>query len=111
MHRFPATGIHLLLIGFAACLLASSFASRIPEEGSTTPSPTYLGFDLNTYPGDAAVPVLRKTFSFGGYWLNPPPGAKENTWLRKRQVMLSQGFGFLLLYNAPLSKELKSLAQ
>jgi len=40
----------------------------------------YLGFDLNTYPGDDALLILRKTFSFAGYWLNSPPGAKQNNW-------------------------------
>jgi hypothetical protein len=70
-----------------------------------------LGFDLNTYPGDDALPILRKTFSFGGYWLNAPPGAKQNTWVGKRQSMLSEKFGFLILYNGPLGKELKSLVQ
>lgn len=72
---------------------------------------TYLGFDLNTYPGDPALPVLRKTFSFGGYWLSPPPEVKQNTWLGKRRLMVSQKFGFLILYNGPLASELKSSAQ
>jgi hypothetical protein len=72
---------------------------------------TYLGFDLNTYPGDAALPILRKTFSFAGYWLSAPPGAKQNTWLGKRQRILSEKFGFLILFNGPRSSELKSSAQ
>ena len=71
----------------------------------------YLGFDLNTYPGAAALPILRKTFSFAGYWLSPPPGARRNTWLGKRPLLLLQKFGFLLLYRGPQSSELKSLAQ
>jgi Domain of unknown function (DUF1906) len=72
---------------------------------------TYLGFDLNTYPGDEALPILRKTFSFGGYWLSPPPGAKQNTWFGKRHLFLSQKFGFLLLYRGPQIRELKSSLQ
>jgi hypothetical protein len=79
------------------------------DESSAAPS--YLGFDLNTYPGDAALPILRKTFSFGGYWLNAPPAAKQNTWIGKREHLLQQKFGFLLLYNGPLGAELKSAAQ
>lgn len=71
----------------------------------------YLGFDLNAYPGDAALPTLRKTFSFAGYWLNVPPGAKQNTWTGKRQHMLSEQFGFLILYNGPRSSELSSSPQ
>jgi hypothetical protein len=81
------------------------------EAGSNAGSGAYLGFDLNTYPGDAALPILRKIFSFGGYWLNAPPGAKQNTWIGKRQLVLSQKFGFLLLYNGPLGNQLKSVAQ
>src|SRR5260370_39026386 len=69
---------------------------------------TYLGFDLNTYPGDDALPILRKTFSFAGYWLSPPPGARQNTWAGKRHLFLSQKFGFLLLYRGPRTRELKS---
>jgi hypothetical protein len=72
---------------------------------------SYLGFDLNVYPGDAALPVLRKSFSFAGYWLNTPPGAKQNTWQGKRNAVQGQGFGFLVLFNGPMSKELKSEAQ
>jgi Domain of unknown function (DUF1906) len=72
---------------------------------------TYLGFDLNTYPGDAALSILRRTFSFGGYWLNAPPGTKQNTWAGKRQRMLSEKLGFLILFNGPQSGELKSGTQ
>ncbi len=80
--------------------------SAAPADG-----PTYLGFDLNTYPGDQALPILRKTFSFAGYWLSPPPGEKQNSWVGKRAALRAQGFGFLVLYRGPQSKALKSLAQ
>jgi Rv2525c-like, glycoside hydrolase-like domain len=100
-----------LLVGVSACALCLSFPAKILGRQPTAPSQSYLGFDLNTYPGDAALPVLRETFSFGGYWLSAPPEAKQNTWVGKRRVMLSQKFGFLILYNGPLSRELKSSAQ
>src|SRR3989440_9952707 len=57
----------------------------------------YVGFDRNEYPGDAALPVLRKLFSFSGYWLTPPPNTSQNTWVGKRKALQEQGFGFLLL--------------
>ena len=79
----------------------------MPQPGSSA----YFGFDLNAYPGDTALSILRKTFSFGGFWLNAPPGAKENTWTGKRPPMLQQKFGFLILYNGPLIRDLKSAAQ
>ncbi len=70
----------------------------------------YLGFDLNIFPGKASLPVLRKSFAFSGYWLSAPPGTKTNTWRGQRELMRAQGFGFLLLYRGPLSRELKDEA-
>ena len=67
----------------------------------------YLGFDRNDYPGDANLSILRQTFSYTGYWLNNPPGANSNTWAGKRNVLKSAGFGFLVLFNGRLYKELK----
>jgi len=101
---------HSLLVVAAFCSFLTS-PIRICAQQSAPAPQSHLGFDLNTYPGDDALPILRKTFSFGGYWLNAPPGAKQNTWVGTRQSMLSQKFGFLILYNGPLGKELKSLAQ
>jgi hypothetical protein len=73
-------------------------------------SRAYLGFDRNTYPGDATLPTLHKTFSFTGYWLNNPPGESANTWHGKREILNSTGFGFLLLFNGRLYKDLKTVA-
>jgi hypothetical protein len=67
----------------------------------------YLGFDRNQYPGDATLDSLRKAFSFAGFWLNNPPGEKSNTWQGKRDLLRSRGFGFLVLFNGRLFKELK----
>jgi hypothetical protein len=73
-------------------------------------SPTsYLGFDANDYPGDAALQSMRRTFSFAGYWLNNPPGAVTNDWLGKRTAVLKDGFGFLVLFNGRTISELKTL--
>ncbi len=70
---------------------------------------SYLGFDLNEYPGDDALSILRKTFAFAGYWLSPPPGLKSTTWKGKRQALRSHGFGFLVLFTGPLIRDLKSI--
>jgi len=59
----------------------------------------HLGFDRNLYPGDAALSTLRKQFAFTGYWLNNPPGETANTWIGKRNVLLKNHFGFLVLFN------------
>jgi hypothetical protein len=71
---------------------------------------SYLGFDRNDYPGDQNLKILRQTFSYSGYWLNNPPGATSNGWAGKRPVLESAGFGFLVLFNGRLDKELKRSA-
>jgi len=110
MHRISVLPVvSLLLIASAQFLRDPEFPIAEPE--SRTLAGAYLGFDLNTYPGDAALPILRKTFSFAGYWVSPPPGAKRSTWIGKRQLLLSQRFGFLLLYRGPQTRELKSSSQ
>jgi hypothetical protein len=67
----------------------------------------FVGFDRNGYPGDAALPVLRKDFRYTGYWLNNPPGESANSWIGKRAVLKSYGFGFLVLFNGRLDAQLK----
>ena len=98
----------------AALILFSCRPTSQPDAQTTSPaqeSPhAYPGFDLNSFPGKAALPVLRKTFAFSSYWLSPPPGEKTNTWVGQRELLRSQGFGFLLLYRGPLSRELKNEA-
>jgi hypothetical protein len=99
----------------ALCVSALSFSSALfitPLNSQSAPehSRSYLGFDRNVYPGDAALPVLRKTFTFTSYWLSPPPGEKRNTWKGKRELLVSHGFGFLVLYRGRDSAELKNEA-
>jgi len=98
----------------AALILFSCGTTPQPDAQATAPaqeSPhAFLGFDLNIFPGEAALPVLRKTFAFGGYWLSPPPGEQTNTWLGQRDALRSQGFGFLLLYRGPESRALMNEA-
>ena len=79
------------------------------NDGEAPRSRTYLGFDANDYPGDTALPALRKTFSFLGYWLNLPPGTKANSWRGKREVVFKNGFGFLVLFNGRTESQLKPL--
>ena len=93
------------------CFMLSRAAFPIRASAQDSTSRAYLGFDLNTYPGDPALPILRKTFSFAGYWLSPPPGAKQNSWLGKRELLRAQEFGFLLLYRGPQISDLKFEAQ
>ena len=78
---------------------------------AATQAPAYLGFDRNTYPGDANLKALHQTFSYTGYWLNNPPGERTNTWTGHRAAVESAGFGFLVLFNGRLYAEMKSVAR
>jgi glycoside hydrolase-like protein len=108
----------VLLFLFAA---GSAFIKSIPAKQSglsvgqeaqsgSEAQAAYLGFDRNEYPGDASLPILRKSFAFSGYWLGPPPGEKTNSWRGKRELLRSQGFGFLLLYDGRQSREIKNFS-
>jgi hypothetical protein len=77
---------------------------------ATSQGQTYLGFDRNNYPGDGNLKTLRQTFAYAGYWLNNPPGANSNSWVGHRAAVESAGFGFLVLFNGRLYKELKNEA-
>ena len=67
----------------------------------------FNGMDRNDYPGDALLSTLHKSFSYTSYWLNVPPGEKTNTWTGKRALLRDRGFGFMLLWNGRLDKELR----
>ena len=97
------------LVAAAPILLSSSTPRRSLSPGQQIQS-AYLGFDLNLFPGKDALPTLRRTFAFSSYWLSPPPGEKKNTWLGKRELVRSQGFGFLLLYRGREIRNIKSEA-
>lgn len=99
---FPLRVTFLLLLAFFFVGSAST------PQGTGTRS--YLGFDRNIYPGDAALPILRKSFAFTSYWLSSPPGEKTNTWTGKRNLLVSHGFGFLILYRGRDSSEFKKEA-
>jgi len=88
---------------FATLFLVACAATATAQ---AQPAGPYLGFDRNDYPGDAALPALRKQFSFTGYWLNNPPGATHNPWVGKRDILLKNGFGFLVAFNGRLDKEI-----
>jgi hypothetical protein len=101
----------LFAFGFLAAAILVAFAvSALTSTSTEKTSRTYLGFDRNDYPGDAAMKLLRRDFAFTSYWLGPPPGEKTNTWRGKRGLLRSQGFGFLVLYRGRDSRELKNEA-
>jgi hypothetical protein len=92
-----ATAALVLLLSFVPGVTSS----RSPQEKF------FLGFDRNEYPGDDAMKLFRKNFSFTSYWLGNPPGEKSNSWSGKRELLHSQGWGFLPLFNGPTSGQLR----
>ena len=110
MRQFAAIILAVLILGILLCK-AGATSHNYARASQTKLIPArkaYLGFDRNDYPGGATLSSLRRTFSFSGYWLNPPPGETSTTWKGKRRFLLSNGFGFLVLFNGRLEKELES---
>ncbi len=97
----------IVLISLSGVPLRSAATASSPTEGvSSDADVTYLGFDRNEYPGDDNLINLHTTFSFAGYWLNNPPGSKANTWTGTRGKLQAAGFGFLVLFNGRVYREL-----
>ena len=87
--------LFLLTVNGCAQQISPGPLSHTPS--ATTQNP--IGFDSNNYPGDDALPALRQHFAFSGYWLTNPPGEHQNSWQGKRDALLRNGFGFLVLAN------------
>ncbi|RZU40959.1 glycoside hydrolase domain-containing protein [Edaphobacter modestus] len=100
----------ILSTALAFGLATAAFFSQAQTRSATNPiqnnGSRHLGFDRNLYPGDSALPDLGKTFAFTGYWLNNPPGETTNTWQGKREILLRNHFGFLVLFNGRVDQEI-----
>jgi len=96
--------ITLITLILLVCLTLNLQTTAQPARLS---SGFFPGFDRNEYPGDENLKELRKTFAFTGYWLNDPPGSRSNSWAGKRAKLEAEGFGFLVLFNGRLYRELK----
>src|SRR5215472_8640666 len=108
--RFSFAATVFILLSAAAVIVNSALTPQeaAPQSSGSTQR-YYLGFDRNIYPGDAALPILRKTFAFSSYWLSPPPGEKTNTWTGKRELLRSLDFGYLVLFRGPQVRELAKI--
>jgi hypothetical protein len=105
MHLLKLAPVALTLAALAAAAICR--AQQTPAAKSAAPaSQSYVGFDANNYPGDDLLPALRKQFSFTGYWLTNPPLTDHNPWVGKRDILLRNGFGFLVVANGRLDKEI-----
>jgi hypothetical protein len=100
--------MRLLILALTALALTPTAPAQKgpPPTGAASAPHNYIGFDANDYPGDALLSALRKQFTFTGYWLNNPPGADHNPWTGKRDVLLRNDFGFLVVFNGRLDKEI-----
>jgi Domain of unknown function (DUF1906) len=106
--RLPAVAV--FLVSFLACP-ESGFRDKPQSERFQRETKVHLGFDRNEYPGDAAMPVLRRSFSFSGYWLTPAPNTSQSTWAGKRKILEELGFGFVLLARGRPASTVQSNAQ
>ncbi|MGI4826722.1 MAG: glycoside hydrolase domain-containing protein [Janthinobacterium lividum] len=88
-----------------------SAADTIKSTTGQTPAGDWVGFDRNDYPGDATMAAMHGTFAFTGYWLTNPPGENANTWVGKRNLLRAQGWGFLVLANGRIDKEILKAAK
>jgi hypothetical protein len=107
MHRqsaYLSLSIAILLPILCGCSRSTATPTQQPTIAATPPQ--HIGFDRNDYPGDAAMAALHRTFAFTGYWITPPPEETTNTWAGKRKHLLTQGWGFLVLANGRLDKEI-----
>jgi hypothetical protein len=118
----PKGGLAFVLISVLASCGCShgnpASANSNPQPATSQPSAAvgndtasasggpFVGFDRNDYPGDDTMSSMRKVFSFTGYWLTNPPGENANTWVGKRELLRSQGWGFLVLANGRLDAEI-----
>jgi hypothetical protein len=113
--QFPISIATIVALGSGLSVIvanrghANSSAPAVSNVFSA-PGQAVLGFDRNDYPGDGALPGLRRTFSFSSYWLNLPPGDKENSWAGKREALVRNDFGFVVLFTGRASAKLKSEA-
>jgi hypothetical protein len=104
--RLSATLLPALLL-LTGLVCAQQTSPAPVNHSSSGTSQSSVGFDSNDYPGDDALPALRRHFSFAGYWLTNPPGEHQNSWLGKRDALLRNDFGFLVLVNGKLEAEIK----
>jgi hypothetical protein len=113
MRRFATSFSTLLLFTATACAPQSPPATAVHTPAVTARSSestqNSIGFDANDYPGDNALPALRRYFAFAGYWLTNPPGEHHNPWVGKRDVLLRNNFGFLVLANGKTDAEITRL--
>ena len=86
-------------------LLLAIFAAGCASGPSVAPSPAraalpaHPGFDIDRYPGDAAMRAWRGAapYEWVGFYL-PAPCHRDPSWSGKRAALQAMGYGFAVLY-------------
>ena len=96
----------------AALLVIAAPLTACRRQPAAMPAQTtdFAGFDRNLYPGDDRLAELHKSFAYLGYWLTNPPGDNANSWTGKRATVRAAGFGFLVLADGKLDRQIKDSA-
>ena len=108
MHRH---GISVALLGilfFALFPILRSSSSRATVVATKNRQSNYLGFDLNEYPGDAALPVLTKDLFVQQLLARTAAGEKQTTLGGKTRTAAGAEIWFSCLFNRPESHTLKN---
>jgi len=66
-----------LLVGVSACALCLEFSGQNSRAATHCTLSVVSRFRSQYLSRRRGTPVLRETFSFGGYWLSPPPRASR----------------------------------
>jgi hypothetical protein len=106
--RIVIASLMVVLAGLASCGKTADSVTAAAVVAVDSPIKDYVGFDRNDYPGDDAMAEMKKQFAYTGYWLTPPPGETANGWVGKRDVLKTQGYGFLVLANGRFDKQIKA---
>ena len=81
---------------FAAGCASAPAAAPGPARAAL---PAHPGFDVDRYPGDAALQAWRRSapYEWVGFYL-PAPCHRDASWSGKRAAIQAMGFGFAVLY-------------
>ncbi|MDB4876896.1 MAG: hypothetical protein JWM41_3342 [Gemmatimonadetes bacterium] len=108
MQRSTIDAVRRTAIAAAVCLSAacgggsggSGVTGPIPTPPRTDTVPSFAGFDIGVYPGDAAMHAWvhpASPYYWAGYYL-PAPCHRDTTWSNKYAAVTSMGWGVAALY-------------
>jgi hypothetical protein len=83
----------------AAAVTASAEVTGVAQTARQHGGGTYLGFDTNKYPGEAAMDAWKKSgkYDWVGYYLEAPCHS-DDSWSGKRARLTQSGWGMAVIY-------------